>query len=180
LSRGGTRVLEEVHMDGGDLFGVSVDIFPYDSVPDSALLFRSLSAVNRVARAVLLLKVVVAARDRSRPVRAALAVAGVALRPVPVSVLTGARDAVARLFRARGGSDVSMVVSGPRLWRVPESCLTPSQPLQFEGQVFSGPANADALLTAHYGDYMTLPPEEDRRPPHRARSYWRRRETDLA
>ena len=34
--------------------------------------------------------------------------------------------------------------------------------LEFEGCQFYGPKNADAILTQLYGDYMTLPKEEDR------------------
>ncbi|GAA0076901.1 phosphorylcholine transferase LicD [Clostridium sp. CTA-5] len=34
--------------------------------------------------------------------------------------------------------------------------------LEFEGEHFYGPKNADAILTQLYGDYMTLPKEEER------------------
>lgn len=34
--------------------------------------------------------------------------------------------------------------------------------LEFEGNYFYGPKNYDAILTQLYGDYMTLPKEEDR------------------
>ncbi|ACD51272.1 LicD family protein [Clostridium botulinum] len=34
--------------------------------------------------------------------------------------------------------------------------------LEFEGENFYGPKNADAILTELYGDYMTLPKEEER------------------
>lgn len=36
------------------------------------------------------------------------------------------------------------------------------QKLEFEGNYFYGPKNYDAILTQLYGDYMTLPKEEDR------------------
>ena len=36
------------------------------------------------------------------------------------------------------------------------------QKLEFEGNYFYAPKNYDAILTQLYGDYMTLPKEEDR------------------
>ncbi len=42
-----------------------------------------------------------------------------------------------------------------KLWE--ESTL-----LEFEGRVFMAPAKFKEILTAQYGDYMTLPPEKDR------------------
>lgn len=34
--------------------------------------------------------------------------------------------------------------------------------LEFEGEYFYAPKNPDAILTQLYGDYMTLPKEEER------------------
>jgi lipopolysaccharide cholinephosphotransferase len=39
----------------------------------------------------------------------------------------------------------------------------PVKPIVFEGHEFPAPNNPDRYLTAVYGDYMTLPPEKDRR-----------------
>lgn len=43
-----------------------------------------------------------------------------------------------------------------------QSVLTPTKPIEFEGLMFSGPANPDCYLTLAYGDYMKLPPVEQR------------------
>lgn len=39
----------------------------------------------------------------------------------------------------------------------------PVKDIQFEGKTFMGPANPDEYLKALYGDYMKLPPEENRK-----------------
>ena len=48
-------------------------------------------------------------------------------------------------------------------WFYPED-LFPLKRYDFENVSFYGPANADAQLTRRYGDYMTLPPENQRVP----------------
>ena len=45
--------------------------------------------------------------------------------------------------------------------------------LPFEGSMFSVPENYDAVLTACYGDYMKLPPEDQRHSHEYYQMYWR-------
>lgn len=45
----------------------------------------------------------------------------------------------------------------------PTDCFARTAQLPFEGGQFPGPAGYDALLTILYGDYMTIPSEEDRK-----------------
>lgn len=47
-----------------------------------------------------------------------------------------------------------------------ETELLPTSEIAFEGKMFSAPRCVDAYLTRLYGDYMTLPPIEDRAPHH--------------
>ena len=69
---------------------------------------------------------------------------------------------LARLHAALIHSDtLSRYYSG---WPAPR-CLSdifPCKELEFEGRMFSAPANPDAYLTKQFGDYMTLPPEDQR------------------
>ena len=45
----------------------------------------------------------------------------------------------------------------------PASVLNKKIPLPFGEGKFSAPAQYDAILSTLYGDYMTLPPEEERK-----------------
>lgn len=52
--------------------------------------------------------------------------------------------------------DNMMKDSYPALW------WDETTKIEFEGQLFSAPAMYHEILTQHYGDYMTLPPENER------------------
>ena len=45
--------------------------------------------------------------------------------------------------------------------------------VEFEGLLFKAPAKFSEYLTHHYGDYMKLPPEEQRHPYHIAKYFWK-------
>ncbi len=45
--------------------------------------------------------------------------------------------------------------------------------VEFENHKFLGPARYDEYLSTRYGDYMQLPPEDQRRPYHGGHYYWK-------
>lgn len=65
--------------------------------------------------------------------------------------------------RPRSGKQLYAFVSTVKDWLYPEEAF-PLQRMQFEGEQFWGPREADTLLRRIYGDYMQLPPVEKRIP----------------
>lgn len=57
--------------------------------------------------------------------------------------------------------------------RVKRSVFDTYSPMEFEGRTFQAIADYDAYLTAKYGDYMQLPPEEKRVYQHQFKAYWK-------
>lgn len=58
-------------------------------------------------------------------------------------------------------------------YRVPKSCYEGSILKEFEGYMLPVPVGYDQVLTAAYGDYMKLPPEDKRIPHHENNIFWK-------
>lgn len=59
-------------------------------------------------------------------------------------------------------------------YRVPKSCYAHPIYKEFEGHLFPVPVGYDEVLRAEYGDYMQLPPVEQRITHHSSQEYWKR------
>ena len=58
-------------------------------------------------------------------------------------------------------------------WAIPRDHIEPLIEGEFEGNRFLIPTNYDEWLTAIFGDYMQLPPEEQRVSNHGFKAYWK-------
>ena len=58
-------------------------------------------------------------------------------------------------------------------YRVPKSCYANAVYKEFEGNLFPVPVGYDEVLRAEYGDYMQLPPVEQRITHHTSKVYWK-------
>lgn len=56
---------------------------------------------------------------------------------------------------------------------MPLKCFQDQIDMEFEGRMFKVPKEYDLMLTTYFGDYMQLPPEEERGSNHTNRCYWK-------
>ncbi len=148
--------------------GVNLDLFPLDALPPNPLVRSLQSGALRLLRWAVELRYIAAARGRGWHHPLAITVAKPLLRLLPVRTLVGAFTRTALV----GAGDRLGVRVGSYDWSVPAGDLgTPSE-LSFEALRFLAPARPEAVLTAMYGDYGQLPPDEQQVSHHAFTAVW--------
>lgn len=150
--------------------GIFIDVFPLDFAPEGKIPQFIHKNVNYFSKKMLLLK--------SGNVYAAHGIkkygydlAILCSRAIPRSWLIKMHKNNATQY----GNGSKMVVSlcSPYLYEKelsPVAWFENVVDVQFEGYSFSAPAGYDSVLKAIYGDYMKLPPEEQRKNKHELKS----------
>jgi lipopolysaccharide cholinephosphotransferase len=151
--------------------GVNVDVFPLDALPSSRLRRRAQALELRFLDWALELRYIAADRGRAwhRPV--AIRVAKPLLRLVPMEALVRAVERAMQRTGRRPSERRAYRLGRP--WSVPTSSLAPASEVRFEGVACLAPADRDAVLSAMYGDWRTLPPEGERVSHHAFTAAWR-------
>jgi lipopolysaccharide cholinephosphotransferase len=150
--------------------GVCVDIFPLDRIPKDyglaiqmrALLIEFLQRLHR-------LKVIGGSKDVFRPRDTRLRrILRLLMRPLtlllPYELIGRCVDYLCQLTSSQEGGLATSFFSGYG-WRkeaVPHDVYGDGVTVTFEGKQFRAPSQWHVLLTRIYGDYLAMPPEEER------------------
>lgn len=145
--------------------GIYIDIFPYDNLPDDQ---TEREAFLSKCKKLYQLYVYRTIPDRDAPPQKGLkwmVMASVRrmlhylVMPIPLSYLEKKSNELYQSHNQQETRYTSCCIYG---FTFMKDHLYPVKEIQFEDKVFFGPADTDAYLTSLYGDYMTLPKEEDR------------------
>lgn len=158
-----SRILEATSLETGGHKGISIDIFPFDDVPDGPavhswkLRLKFWKRLLRHKSGYTIRQLPLALRLADMPVRAI----------APLISLESAKRRMHRLMtRYRGsGAERVLAVGGAYDFHkdmLERSWLSERKRMPFEDRSFCCPADLDAYLTHMYGDFMTLPPEHER------------------
>jgi lipopolysaccharide cholinephosphotransferase len=149
------------HYSGAAPLGVNIDIFPLDGWPTSRLrraLRRSYIAL--LADIVLELKTWTPGRPGRFP-PSVYRTGQALLSVIPIGLV------IRHITRAAARATVTAatfggVIVGPYREVIQMTDLLPTSTGEFEGCKYRVPANPHGVLSAIFGDYMTLPPMDDR------------------
>jgi lipopolysaccharide cholinephosphotransferase len=148
--------------------GVSIDVFPLDSVPDSRILRPFFHFACFLTRKILWSEA--GKKCESSPVKRWIYQL---LAKIPKEVVfRGLYDKLVNFCGDRETDQVRVItLPNPRFYAHLRAWYRDLQDYQFEGFWFPGPRDYDACLSYQYGDYMRLPPIEHRKGHHEALSY---------
>lgn len=148
--------------------GIYVDIFPFDNAPEEP------SAQRAMARRLVTLFRLKLMKSGMRPWMEGDRLhwkKRVGYLPYQLLALMTGRESLIRRFEEIAGSAPrGKLVCRQRAWSrldcYQRAWCEELGEYSFEGELFPGPRDYDSFLSAIYGDYMTLPPEDQREDRH--------------
>ena len=158
----GTRIVEGLSRDAAAHQGIFVDIFPFDNVPDNRLL-RTLHERERYVWKNLL-AVKLGYHNGQKRAKSLQKLLGAAAAVLPAGFI---RKQKVKAFTRYNGHLTKMVVTAEGSYRyyremIPYRYTQKLCRMPFADTEFFTFASYDAYLKEMYGDYMKLPPEEQR------------------
>lgn len=167
-----TRVRE--HVEYPTEYGISVDVFPVDNVPDDPKTRSRFYAGKKRLDVLHVLKITSVNRTRSFVKNAVLAVSHVLLSVVNMRSLVRKMEKVSATYSNVDTKDAAVVAcnDNTQRWILPAHIYRETIEMEFEDTKVCAPKEYHAMLTSLYGDYMQLPPEEQRVTHHHFDAWW--------
>ena len=164
----GTKHITDEHSKYPTTFGIRIDIFPYDNVPeDPKLRKKQLRDINLYTR-MYILRIIPNPTVPFKGVMGKIMSAGCFVVHYLLKAFVSV-DYINRKYREtslRYHNQTSLVASlcdvEPEISIVKKEEIFPLQELKFEGMTVKAMACNHEMLTRMYGDYMEMPPEEQR------------------
>ena len=156
-------VIEE-DVEGGSVFGVYIDVFPVDYIPDNMLARRTFYKMKSLLNTLFDLKTVRLNKSRSLLKNIVLAISHVLLFFISKQQFACWLSKWASRYQGRKTTCMGIVApSDSRIEEAIPSCFFETYVLlPFEHLNVMSIKDYDKYLTAAYGDYMKLPPIENR------------------
>lgn len=171
-----TRTVVEEYEEGGALtFGVYIDVFPVDNVPDDLSERMAFYRKKRFWNVLYELKRIKVKKGRSFVKNLALMAGHSFLFFISRRQLAHKMSELASKYQGQKTTFMGIVTpADSRIEEaVPSNCFEEYIELPFESINVMSIKNYDCYLSAAFGDYMQLPPEEKRVSHHVFKAYWR-------
>lgn len=169
----GTKMIEDISKNSDICDEVFIDVFPFDSAPDDSIRQKIHSVHVIVLRKVLLIKCGYRLSEQRKGIRK---VVNKALYKLLEILFTGySTDEIKSLYQVeqekynRTNTSYYINLNGAYSYQreLKQKILFERfTQLEFEKNMLSVPEKYDQYLTEVYGDYMKMPPEEQRVPRH--------------
>lgn len=156
-------------------YGVYIDVFPVDNIPDAADECAALLRKKQKWNAVHTLKILRVRRGRSLAKNLAVIAARPLLAPLSISHIVRKLQACCTPYNNIRTQRVGIIAptdnSAKEMW--PRSLFAEYISLPFEHINVMAVKDYDQILTACYGNYLQLPPEAERITHHAYEAWWK-------
>lgn len=152
-----------------DYLGVDIDVFIIDGAPDNKQEFNKLK--KKIFKAYNIFGLVISGFQGTIRHKVEYLLNRVVYGS-PRSILSKAFN-LCEKFDYYTSNYLAYYPRYSRGFRVPAKCFAKFIYKDFEGYKFRVPVGYDAILKAEYGDYMKLPPENERVTHHQNMVYWK-------
>lgn len=149
--------------------GIKLDIFPYDCIPEDIQKRNALYRKMKILNQLYIIKNVkvpyFSNKNWKTKVIELLCTLMYYIMKITGSSVDWIVDKyVGLMVSYEGTSELRTILDdkNPDQWIIKDSEIYPLQEAEFEGLKVYLPAKNHEILTRHYGDYMKLPPEEER------------------
>lgn len=141
--------------------GIFIDIFPLDNGNKQKSMFQDIQAfISKRISAVLLRKRGIASNNSSMKMKIALFI----LYPIKMQTLSKIQQKIMK-WNKNSNSKYFINLSSSYNYikqTIPKEKYFPPVKIEFEGKLLNAPNDYDYVLSRIYGDYMKLPPIEER------------------
>ena len=148
----------------GKLLGVNIDVFPVDGLPSNEKKIKNIVFINKLLWGLVACATINDISNRSKIKQIEISIIKSFYKIFPVkSYVTGKAIKMSKKYNFENSNKVATLVWGNGLKEViNKSTATEYHKKSFEGNFFNIPVNYEDYLINKYGDYMKLPPENER------------------
>ncbi|WP_294653046.1 phosphorylcholine transferase LicD [uncultured Ruminococcus sp.] len=154
----GTKIIENFSKDVDVHHGIFVDIFPYDNIPDSTLARKIFLLKNKVLKNLIWVKCGYGNQAQKKKISYKLI--KLFARPFRITYLKSKRNILTNKYNKLPCKNCFLSDYPSEI--IPTKWLEQYSNYCFETVSFKSLSNYDEFLKHVYGDYMELPPENER------------------
>lgn len=162
--------LYEPDKQSGIKMCINIDVFPYDNAPEEMQLLNEMYDKRDKYIAMYLRSVLAKCSTDGRVKCIVRYIAYMVLRFIPRQYLVDKINDNIMKYKDVETGYVGNFTSVSRIWGK-KAIFDSFIDVEFEGKKYKAPVGYDAWLKEFYGDYMKLPPEDERVPKHKFEAY---------
>ena len=159
----------------GRVLGIKIDVFPIDGLPSDEALYDKMFKKSRLYNSLLVYN----QRDFSQFINSMKSLnlkdcfKWIVGHTVPHSLIQKWMYKLATQYNYSSAKKAGLITFTPVKYSVDKSCFEHYIEVEFEGRTFYTIKDYDMYLRLLYGDYMQLPPIEERIPHHNFHATWK-------